>query len=195
MFFDDPVTDTQTKTSAFADTLRCIERIEDSVGIFNSNAAVEELNPKLTVGIVHPHFKPAPTLTRLENRIDRVVDDVQEDLFELMRVGRDRRHLRRYIALDEDIVYPQIVIAQRQRLFHDLANVNFLLLGLPLPGKRQEVLYDAVCTLRLFKEFADEVRGAVIQAFAFEQLRITEDRRQRIVEFMGDARDQLPHGR
>ncbi len=63
------------------------------------------------------------------------------------------------LALDLDVVYLQIVIAQRQGLVQHPADIHLLLLRLALAGKRQQVLHHAVGALRLLEEFAHEVRG------------------------------------
>ena len=49
--------------------------------------------------------------------------------------------------------------------------------------------------LGLFEKFAHEVRSPLGQAFAFQELGVTENRGQRIVQLMRYARNQLSHCR
>ena len=88
-----------------------------------------------------------------------------------------------------NVVYFQVVVAQGQSFVEHLANVDMLFLRLALAGEGQQALHHAMRALRLLEEFADEVGGAVAQAFAFEKLGVAENRGQRIVEFVRDAGD------
>ena len=49
--------------------------------------------------------------------------------------------------------------------------------------------------LRLLEQFADVILRARVQAFGLEQLRVAQDRGQRIVQFVRDAGNQLADGR
>ena len=47
-----------------------------------------------------------------ENGVDRIVDDVQEDLLDLMRIGDHQCRFGRHVTLDVNVVDLQIVVAQ-----------------------------------------------------------------------------------
>ena len=49
--------------------------------------------------------------------------------------------------------------------------------------------------LSLLEELSDEIGGALAEAFAFEQLGVAENRRQRVIQLVSDAGDQLADGR
>ena len=50
-------------------------------------------------------------------------------------------------------------------------------------------------TLCLLEQLPYEVGCPIVQPFALKQLRVSQDRRQRIVQLVGHARDQLAHRR
>jgi len=51
------------------------------------------------------------------------------------------------------------------------------------------------CALCLLEELAHEVGGVIVESFTFEKLRVAENGGQRIVEFVGHARNKLSDGR
>src|SRR5580704_4959007 len=112
-----------------------------------------------------------------------------------MRISRDPRNGGVDLALYSDVVSLQVVITQRQSLVKHFAKIDLLFLWLALAGKRKQVLHHPVGTLRLLEELGHELGSALTQAFALQQLGITENRRQRIVQFVGYTRNQLAHRR
>ncbi len=99
MFFHDAVADAESEAGAFAHALRSVERIEDALGIFDSCAVVGELRANVSAhgGDANLELAGAPGF---KNGVDGVVDDVQEYLLDLMRIGDDQRRFRRNVALD-----------------------------------------------------------------------------------------------
>ena len=132
---------------------------------------------------------------RFQHGIERVIDDVQENLFDLVRIGHDRRERFLYLAFHPNVVHAEVIITQRQGFVEHSPQVDFRFLRLALPGKREQVLHHAVGSLGLFEQLADKILSAFAQPLAFEQLRVAEDRGERIVELVGDAGNQLPHRR
>ena len=47
-------------------------------------------------------------------------------------------------------------------------------------------------SLRLLEQLADEVRSTIVQPLTLKQLRVPQDRRQRVIQLMRDTCDQLP---
>ena len=94
MFLHDAVADAQAEAGAFADALRGVERIEDALGIFDSGAVVGELGANVAAGRHDANLQLAGA-SGFKNGIDGIVDDVQEDLLDLMRIGDDHARARR----------------------------------------------------------------------------------------------------
>ena len=113
MFLDDPVTDAQPKAGSFAHRLSGVEGIENPARVLDSRAAVIELHAHEGVFLEDAHFQQTAPAT-LHHGIERVVDNVQEDLLQLVRIGHHRGHVPGNFAFQRDVVDLQIVFAQRE---------------------------------------------------------------------------------
>src|SRR5215469_11514186 len=80
-----------------------------------------------------------------------------------------------------DLVYFQVIVAQGQSFVQYLTDIDVFFLRLALTRERQQALHHAMGTLRLLEELADKVGRVVAEPLAFEKLRISENRGQRIV--------------
>ena len=104
MFLHDAVADAESQPRAFADALGGVEGIEDALGIFDSGAIVGELRANVAVLRCDANLQLAAA-PGFENRIHRIVDDVQEYLLDLVRIGnrptpaRTERRVRRVMLL------------------------------------------------------------------------------------------------
>ena len=94
MFFHDAVADAEPESSAFAHVLGGVERIEDALRIFNASAVVSELRANVSAHATDANLKLAGA-PGFKNGVNRVVDDVQKDLLDLMRVGDNQGRFRR----------------------------------------------------------------------------------------------------
>ena len=111
-----------------------------------------------------------------------------------MRVGRRHREIARQIQVNTNIVHAQIVIPQRESFLKSLIHLHGNSLGLVLAGEAQEILHDAVGTLRLLVQFFrifDALRRQL--PAGGQQLAISKNGGKRIVQLMGDTRDELTH--
>ena len=111
-----------------------------------------------------------------------------------MWIGDDCSGIPAEIFFDGDVVDLEIVIAKGESFVEDFTDIDFGALGLPLPREGEQILHNAVRALRLLEHFPDVVVRPLVQAFAFKELRIAENRRQRIVQLVSDARNQLSDG-
>src|SRR5581483_11214002 len=116
-----------------------------------------------------------------QDSVDRVVDDVEEDLLELMGIGGDRGQAGFEIAIYPNVVELEIVFAQDKSFFKDAAEIHLKFLRLVLAGEGEQVLHDSMGTLRLFEQFADKILGVLIEAFTLEELGVTENGGEGIV--------------
>ena len=135
MFFHDAVADAESESGAFAYALGGVERIEDAFGVFDACAIVGELRTNVASKAGDPNleFAAAP---RFQNGVDRVIDDIQKHLFDLMRVGDDQRLFRWKIAFHTNVVDLEIVVPQCERFVKDLANIDFIAFRLALARER-----------------------------------------------------------
>src|SRR5262249_24714153 len=109
----DAVADTEPQSRAFAHTLGGVERIEDSLGILDPRSVVDKLRGYVSALADHANLKLSRS-PRLQNGIDGVVDDIQEDLLNLMRIGHHHRRFGWSLAVDLDVIDLEIVVAQRE---------------------------------------------------------------------------------
>src|SRR6266849_8665013 len=132
----------------------------------------------------------------VQNGICRIVEDVQEDLLELVGVSGSDRKVFRKIQMDADVAHPQVVIAQRKSLFENLVQLHRYALGFMLPGKAQKVLHDAMRALGLFVQFICVLDALWPDLSAGgQELAITENRSERIIQLMRHSGYQLSHRR
>ena len=108
-----------------------------------------------------------------------------------MRVAHYRGEVLGNFAFQRNIVDLQIVFAQGERLFQHLPQIHFLFLRFALTRERKQILHNAVRPLRLLEHLPHIVGRTLLKARAFQQLRIAEDCRQRVVQLMRHSRNQL----
>ena len=111
-----------------------------------------------------------------------------------MRIADDRRHIIGDFPLERNVVHFQVVLAQHERFFQHLAEIDFLLLRLALASKGEQVLHYPMRPLRLLEQFAHVLSGTLIETRALEQLRVTEDCRERIIQLVRYSGNQLADG-
>ena len=93
-----------------------------------------------------------------------------------------------------DVVDPDRVRDQLERVTHDLVQVDPRPLGGPLAGEGQEVPNDAGAALSRVDHLHRAV-GNLLVARGLEQGRVPGQDRERVVELVGDARQELAHRR
>src|SRR5579863_6555798 len=111
-----------------------------------------------------------------------------------MWIGNDYGGIRTQIFFDGNIVDLEIVVAQGESFIHDLADIDLGALRFSLACKGKQILHHTMGALSLLEELGNEILSALIQAFALEQLSVTENRGERIIEFMGDSGNELADG-
>src|ERR1035441_5448521 len=134
MLLHDAVADAESESGTLAHTLGGVKGIEDALGVFDSGTVVGELSANVSTNARDTNSELAGS-PGLKNGIDCVVDDVQEYLLDLMRISDDQRWFRGNVTLDLDVVDFEVIVAQRQGLVEDLADVDFVALWFALAGE------------------------------------------------------------
>ena len=88
-----------------------------------------------------------------------------------------------------------LVGAQRQRLAHDLVEVDHRARRLPLARERQQVADDARGALGFAEDDVDAAPRRVVERLLGQPLGPAQDRRQRVVQLVRDAGDRLAERR
>ena len=164
------------------------------LGIVDTGAGIVKFADDVSIFGIDPDGQQAAAAT-LHHGVGGVVDDVQIDLLHLMRIGDHRRQGGMKISLDHDVVDLQIVIAQGDGIFDNVAQIDMRFMGLVLAGKRQQILHDSLGPLGLLVKFPHIIGAALFQLLHFQKLRVADDGGQRIIQFVSNARDQLADGR
>lgn len=123
-----------------------------------------------------------------------VVYDVQEDLLELVRVGDGDGKGWGEVGLHGDVVDSEFVVAEFKRRADEVVNGDGSLLWLCGPREGEEVLYDSGCSLGLGIDFLQGGAAVFIYVFAEEEFGVAHNTGEGIIEFVGNAGDELADG-
>ena len=131
-----------------------------------------------------------------EHRLLGVDDQVEQHLLDLMAVGEHLRQAGGERVDDGDVRDALLVGAQRQRLAHDLVDVDHRARRLPLARERQQVADDARGALGFAEDGLEAAADRLVERRSLRQpLGPAEDRRERVVQLVRDAGDRLAERR
>src|SRR5713226_745388 len=151
MFADDSVTYAQAKSGALSHRLRGVERIEHAGSIFHARAAVLELHNQASINGLRADPEVA-ILRVFQDRIYRVVHQIQKHLLKLVRVRGGHGQIGSQIIVNANVAEAEVVIAQRQRVLQYLVELHCDSLRLVLARETQKILDDSMGPLRLLIE-------------------------------------------
>ena len=103
MLLDDTIADAESETSALSYALGGVKGIEDAIEVSDSSAIITEkgaYQPTLRFDAKAQEARVAS----FENGVDGVVDDVDEHLLDLVRIGNDDGGLCWRFAFHFDVV-------------------------------------------------------------------------------------------
>src|SRR5258708_9013712 len=194
MFADNAVANTQSQASTFADVFGGKERIENTFGIDDADAVIAKRNLDEGAGMAAHDFN-AGGATAFADGIVSVVQDVEKHLLELVGVSDDLGQGLVEAFDHVDTVTDEVVRAQVHRALQDGVELNELAVGRHLAGKAEQVLHDLLGALRFLQNHTQISARALGALGAFHQeVGESEDGGEGIVDFVGDAGDQLSHG-
>ena len=90
MLLDNSVTNAEPEPCSLANVLGGVERIKDSLRVFDTWSRIAELRANITIALRHTDSHRSAG-TALKNGVDRVIDDVEKYLLELVRIRCDCR--------------------------------------------------------------------------------------------------------
>ena len=132
----------------------------------------------------------------VRHRIVSIVHDVEKHLLQLVRVSD---HVGQFLIqflhhLDPvalEVVGPQLHCPPQNSI-----QLHRLALRRHLPGETQQILHNLLGALRLLQNHPQIFARALRHLLVFhEQIGKTQNRGERIIHLVGDARDQLPDRR
>ena len=130
----------------------------------------------------------------LTHRLLGIDDQIEDHLLELLPIGHYREQIGPQLLDDLDVVYPEIVPAKVQRGSDQLVHRGGAFLTRTLSSKGEKVrnyLHRPFCfTIDRFQLSCQVLVGAP----ADKKLGFAPDPGKRIVELVGNARDELAYG-
>ena len=199
--FDDASTDRQPH--AHAGRLGGEERIKDAMTdrFLDSNSRVpdRDLNAAFAVDL---RFNPqdARSLGHAAHGIRSVHDQVHDDLLQLDAISQCKRKVRGQRRLNGHRTAPQRGPRQRQDLPDRVIRVERNVVRLAMFEQLANARDHLACTRALLDDAFERLRylldiGGSVGQPSERSVSIGDDRRERLVDFMGDGRRELTHRR
>src|SRR5579862_2027617 len=190
---DDSITNAQSESGSFARRLRRIERVESAVEIGKTRAGIFDLDDGSQAAAVGANADLLAAGGSFK-RVTCVVEQVEEDLFDLVLAHCQKRQVGCDVEIDANVPDARVVFTKREHLLHDGREIDGLIAAHTLSRKAKQVVDNPVHAAG----FADQLRQLIASVRCcngiVDQLAISHDRGQGIVEFMGDSGQQLAHG-
>src|SRR5437588_78965 len=192
MLLENPLTDRQPQPGALALGFGREERLEHPGGdVFG--------NPRPRVSHAHGDDvlrplgrDPDPARRRVaRDRLAGVVDQVHEHLLDLVGVHLHLGKARLHVQGRLDLVGHQLVADQHQRGVEQLVDRLAPPLALLAAGERQQVFDDGRRPLRLLTDHQERLLQRRRHPRLGQEVAEPHDGRERVVQVVGDARDEL----
>ena len=152
VFGDDPVANAQAQSRALSDRFGSVKGIEDARRILYARTAIRKFDKEQT--FLYAGFDPQVAfLTIFQDGVHSVVNEIQENLLQLVRIRRNFRKVGCQIQMDADLAHAQIIVTERQSIFNRGVEANGNSFGFMLSGKAEKVLHDSVSALSLLVDF------------------------------------------
>jgi len=122
MIVHESIADAQTKPRALADGFRRIEGVEDQTRLADARAGVGEQNDHVSPFAQRAHGKRAAAY--FLHCIHGVIDDVEEDLQQLIRIAADLGNGSAGLQFDADVLAAKIQTPELRRTGNDGVDVD-----------------------------------------------------------------------
>src|SRR5439155_24264317 len=130
---------------------------------------------------------------RAPHRLMRVRDEIDNDLVELMGGGPEDGKLLRQVEDDLDVVGPQLVGEQLDRLSNHLIEGHLMTLRRLLAGQGEEVADDARAALGCRADLLGSPSERSVPDDFSHEMRLPHEDGQGVVELMRDTGEQGSH--
>ncbi len=131
----------------------------------------------------------------LNHGVMGVVDDIQEDLLQLIIVGHDPRQVFGQFLDYLHVVQPQLIVAKTEGTFYDLVDVHLCSLRPLLTGEGEQVLHYPLRPHSIVVNPLQILLDTLVHIADLQELGVSHDRSQRIIQLVGHAGDHLANGR
>ena len=195
MFADDTIANTQAQTSALANVFGGKERIKDFFGINDADTVIAKRNFDECAVAGAPNLN-ASGPPGVADGVVSIVQDVEKHLLELVGISDDRGQGLVEMFDHLNAVTDEVVRTQVDGALQDGVELKREALRRHLAGKAEQVLHDLLGALRFLENHSQIAAGAFGDLGVGQQeVGESEDGGEGIVDFVGDAGDQLSDGR
>src|ERR1700685_4608138 len=111
MFLHDSIADAEAEAGSLADGLGGVKRIEDAVGIFHSRSVVCDFDAQSISG-EHGADPDFAFTAFFDHSVHGVIQNVQENLLELVKIPGGERQLGFKLAMDANTVELHVVFSK-----------------------------------------------------------------------------------
>src|SRR5205823_6942013 len=129
------------------------------------------------------------------NSIFRVDDQIEENLLHLMRITPRVRQVLEEIGGNNNVIDALLILTQLDDISNRIVQVECDALGFCFCRQAQKVLNDFSGPFGLRQYDVNHPASPRLQFAARNQLRVPKNTCQRIVQFVGDSRDEPADGR
>src|SRR5258706_1704599 len=186
----DAKADAQAQSCAFANRLRGVKGVEHTLRVLNSWPRVGEQDHHIAA-IAHGLDGQHSPIARF-HRVDPISDNVEKYLQQLIAVSPHARQHGFQLQLDARLRRPQIQRSQLHRIGGHRVDVDQRAFRRHLPRESQQIRHQRLRATRLIANLPRRGASLLRQCRIIrQQIRKTQNRRQRVVDLMRRARRQL----
>src|SRR5580704_936252 len=190
MLLHHAIADAEAEAGALAYGLDGVEGIENFIGLFHARASVGKFDDDQATFAQRANQKDT-TASGLHS-IHAIADQVIEDLEQLIGVAANGRQDAAIFEFDADVLFAQVQVTQLNRAGEYGVEIQQLLFGRHLAGEAEQVGDEFLGAASLFANFlAERVRAAFGRILKGQEVGITEDGGERIIDFVRGAGRQL----
>src|SRR5579863_4400466 len=193
VFAHDAVADAQSKARALANFLGGEEWVEDALRKRDAVTVVAKQNLHKAAPVCGLNFNACRT-SGVAHSVVSIVKNIQKYLLQLVRVTNRLWQFGVELLGDLDTPAVEVVGAQLHRAAENGIELDWPALRRHLTSEAQQILHDLLGPLRLLQNDAQVFPGALGNfRILHEEVGKTENRGERVVDFMSDAGDELAH--
>src|SRR5277367_1131352 len=194
MVFDYTQTYREAKPAASARPFRGEKRIEDLVrNILGDTRTVVGKHDDQRVVRMRQRYPQEAVVARRGNRLFGVHENIREDLCEKFRIAFNLRKNTGHGNFNANVLLPQRLLLGINGSSNNAVDLNFAPLLARRYRERQQILNDGGSPARLLKYDVNLAARRIIRRAFAQQIAYSQNRGERIVQFVSSSRHHLPH--
>src|ERR1035438_7909848 len=195
VFADDAIADAQSQSGSLANVFGREKGIEDAVGVGDAGTVIAERDFDVAAA-ARAHDFDAGGMAAFADRVIGIVDDVEKNLLQLMRIADDFGQGLIQALQYLNAVTDEVVRTELHGAVEDGIQLHRLAARRHLARKAEQVLHNLLGALG-FLENDSQIAARTFGKLGIfhEQIGESKNGGERIVDLVSDSGDQLSHGR